>query len=129
MGIIALTDKMQMRFTAMDVPDNSIIEAAVAVRGRGAELGYALAQTPALFASLERYFGEPYPYEKLDLVVLFVGASDAVRWMHLHQPEVWPQESFPPIDSIYGEHPEGPFGWKPRATALKRIAALWKRRL
>ena len=42
----------------------------VATRGRGPELAYALAHTPALVAALEAYFGSEFPYEKLDLVAV-----------------------------------------------------------
>lgn len=61
-------------------------------------------------------------YERLDLVILMVGASDVVAWLEKDTP--------PTIESgdqsasrIFAEHPEGPFGWKPRQTALKRVAA------
>jgi alanyl aminopeptidase len=43
---------------------------AVAVRGRGAATGYALAATPALVAEQERYFGLGFPFPKLDLVAV-----------------------------------------------------------
>ena len=40
----------------------------LAVRGRGAELAHALAETPRLLAALEGWFGLAYPFDKLDLV-------------------------------------------------------------
>ena len=40
----------------------------IASKGRGDELGYALRSARELVPLLERWFGLPYPYEKLDLV-------------------------------------------------------------
>ena len=40
----------------------------VATRGKGPQLAYALAHTPDIVAELERYFGIPYPYPKLDVI-------------------------------------------------------------
>lgn len=51
----------------------------VAARGRGAELAYALEHTPAIVASLERYFGIEYPYEKLDIIAVPDFASGAME--------------------------------------------------
>ncbi|MBI4701408.1 MAG: M1 family metallopeptidase [Deltaproteobacteria bacterium] len=42
----------------------------VAVRGRGPELGYALAHTGPILAALEDYFGIAYPYDKLDIIAV-----------------------------------------------------------
>jgi len=42
----------------------------VAVRGRGKDVAYALAEAPALVAEQERYFGVAFPYPKLDLVAV-----------------------------------------------------------
>ncbi|MEZ4445661.1 MAG: M1 family aminopeptidase [Polyangiaceae bacterium] len=42
----------------------------VAARGRGPELAHALAETPAIVAELERYFGIAYPYDKLDVIAV-----------------------------------------------------------
>lgn len=39
-------------------------------RGRAQEARYAASMTPAILAKLEAYFGMPYPYEKLDMLVL-----------------------------------------------------------
>lgn len=38
--------------------------------GRGAEAEYAASVTPKLIEMLESYFGTPYPYEKLDQIVV-----------------------------------------------------------
>ncbi|WP_043431566.1 M1 family metallopeptidase [Cystobacter fuscus] len=50
----------------------------VTTRGRAAEGAHAARVTPGLLAWLERYFGVPYPYEKLDVlaVPLFQGAME-----------------------------------------------------
>ena len=41
---------------------------AVALRGREADAAFAIAESPALIAEEERYFGMPFPYPKLDLL-------------------------------------------------------------
>jgi cytosol alanyl aminopeptidase len=43
---------------------------ALAIKGRGALLAHALAAAGAQLVALERYFGTPYPYDKLDLVAV-----------------------------------------------------------
>lgn len=40
----------------------------IAPRGRGGEASYAAANTGAILAAAERYFGQPYPFPKLDLI-------------------------------------------------------------
>lgn len=67
-------------------------------------------------------------YPRLDLVVLFVGASDLVLWMQARMPSPW-TPGRAPVERIYGENPEGPFGWTPRTMALRRTASGLKRRL
>ena len=42
----------------------------IAVKGQGPQLQYALDHTGALLLELERYFGLPYPYEKLDIIAV-----------------------------------------------------------
>jgi cytosol alanyl aminopeptidase len=42
----------------------------VATKGRGPELAYALAHTPALLNALEAYFDTEYPYDKLDIIAV-----------------------------------------------------------
>jgi alanyl aminopeptidase len=42
----------------------------LAPRGRGPELRFALDHTGALLESLERYFGSPYPFAKLDVIAV-----------------------------------------------------------
>lgn len=67
-------------------------------------------------------------YPRLDLVILFVGASDLLRWMHARAPQEWRNDPVP-VARIYGAHPEGPFGWSPGSLALRRIASSWKLRI
>jgi alanyl aminopeptidase len=50
--------------------DRAVPFRGLAVRGRGPELAYALAKTPALLEALERYFDELYPYAKLDIIAI-----------------------------------------------------------
>ncbi len=42
----------------------------LAARGRGRQMTYALANTPALVVLLEDYFAQPYPFAKLDFVAV-----------------------------------------------------------
>jgi alanyl aminopeptidase len=42
----------------------------IAPRGRGGELRLAMAETPAILAALEDYFGSAYPYDKLDILAV-----------------------------------------------------------
>jgi alanyl aminopeptidase len=48
--------------------DYSIPLRGVAAKGKGEKLKYALENTKPILESLERYFGTPYPYEKLDII-------------------------------------------------------------
>lgn len=51
----------------------------IAPRGQGEKLAYALAETGAVVAELERYFQIPYPYEKLDLIAVPDFAAGAME--------------------------------------------------
>lgn len=54
---------------------------AIAARGLGERLNYALDNTPGMLSVLEEYFGTPYPYRKLDLIAVpnfFGGAMENV---------------------------------------------------
>jgi alanyl aminopeptidase len=57
------------------IPGMSVPGRVVTVKGASGMAGEAVRTTPRLLASLERYFGRPYPYEKLDLIAV---------------PEFWP---------------------------------------
>lgn len=60
---------------SLPIPGMSIPGRIVTVRGQSGLAGTAAEMTPPLLAALERYFGSPYPYEKLDLIAV---------------PEFWP---------------------------------------
>lgn len=67
-------------------------------------------------------------YPRLDLVVLMIGASDVVAWLERGTPpEI--EEGVYDTARVFAEHPEGPFGWHPRALALRQLASSWHRRL
>jgi alanyl aminopeptidase len=55
---------------ANDVRSRPLPLRGIAVRGNGAQLAYALRETPKMLEWLERYFGIEYPYEKLDIVAV-----------------------------------------------------------
>ncbi len=55
------------------IPPNSVRKTplalrAIAAKGEGENLDFALAGTEPILTALEEYFGIPYPYEKLDLI-------------------------------------------------------------
>jgi len=62
-------------FDYANVPGASIPMRIVATKGSGELTAAAVRETPKLLASLERWFAQPYPYEKLDLIAV---------------PEYWP---------------------------------------
>ena len=49
---------------------NKVPMRVYAPRGRASEAAYAVRTSPDILESLERYFGIPYPYEKLDLLTV-----------------------------------------------------------
>ncbi|MDB4988927.1 MAG: Membrane alanine aminopeptidase [Myxococcaceae bacterium] len=55
---------------ASEVRTRELPLGGVAVHGRGADMAYALEETPPLLSWLERYFGVAYPYDKLDLLAV-----------------------------------------------------------
>lgn len=52
------------------VRDYPIPLRGIATKGKGRQFDYALTHTAALLASLEDYFGIPYPFAKLDIVAV-----------------------------------------------------------
>lgn len=82
----AQTEKLPTYLVALAVGSFDVVEAeplapssvraqsiplrGIAVKGRGAELKFALDETKLLLAKLEAYFGTPYPYDKLDLIAV-----------------------------------------------------------
>jgi hypothetical protein len=56
-----------------------------------------------------------------------VGASDIVHWLEKGTPTVI--DDVLPTDTLFAQHPDGPFGWGPRTLALRRIASAWRHRI
>jgi len=52
---------------------------AIAAKGLGDRLQYALENTDGLLSALEQYFGTPYPYRKLDLIAVPEGFGGAME--------------------------------------------------
>jgi aminopeptidase N len=64
-----------------DIRDRELPLRAIAARGLGGRLLYALKNTDGILTVLEEYFGTPYPYKKLDLIAVpesFGGAMENV---------------------------------------------------
>ncbi len=55
---------------ATSLRDRSVPLRGIAVKGQGARLQRALALTEPMITRLERYFDQPYPFDKLDLVAV-----------------------------------------------------------
>ena len=57
-------------FDVVPVYGTSIPTRIVAVKGQGGLTGEAVREVPHILAALERYFGRPYPYKKLDFIAV-----------------------------------------------------------
>jgi alanyl aminopeptidase len=68
--IVGPLDVVEGALPAAAPRDHALPFRGVAARGRGHELAYALEHTPPLLEGLERYFGEPYPFAKLDVIAV-----------------------------------------------------------
>src|SRR5437879_1269462 len=55
-------------FEATPITGLSVPGRVITVKGQKDLTGEAVRMTPPILAALERYFGRPYPYEKLDLL-------------------------------------------------------------
>ncbi|MFK7888632.1 MAG: M1 family metallopeptidase [Gammaproteobacteria bacterium] len=82
----ATTEKMPTYLVALAVGELDVVEGkdippsalrkrplplrGIAAKGKGADLAYALATTGDILAPLEEYFGQPYPYSKLDIIAV-----------------------------------------------------------
>jgi lysophospholipase L1-like esterase len=66
-------------------------------------------------------------YERLDLVLIMVGASDVYHWIEQGAPPSRPA-TVVPESLLFGAHPNQTFGWKPGALALAEIARRLRRR-
>ena len=67
-----------------EIPPNSVRARglplrAIAARGQGGRLTYALENTAGLLTVLEEYFGTEYPFRKLDLIALPTAAGYAME--------------------------------------------------
>ena len=67
-------------------------------------------------------------YRHLDVVLIAVGGSDVISWVERGAPRELPPPDFS-LDRLFERHPEGPWGWMPRKTALWRIASHLNRRV
>ena len=66
-------------------------------------------------------------YARLDAIVILVGASDVLRWLEEGAPSGLAGSTVP-ISDVFRCHPEGRFGWAPKATALFELLARLRRR-
>src|SRR5262245_38603313 len=66
-------------------------------------------------------------YRRLDAIVILVGASDMLHWLEAGTPET--VGSSLRASEVFRCHPEGPFGWKPKALALNELLLRARRRL
>ncbi len=57
-------------FDTVAIPGMSIPGRVITVKGKTHLAGEAVRNTPPLLAALEKYFGRPYPYRKLDLLAV-----------------------------------------------------------
>ena len=67
-------------------------------------------------------------YQRLDAILIMVGASDVVSWLGEHMPTTL-HDAEVPADSIFEQHPEGPWGFSPKQTALWQLGATQHRRV
>jgi lysophospholipase L1-like esterase len=54
----------------------------------------------------------------LDAVVLMIGISDVLRWLRYGAPDRLPAQT---AADVFALQPEGPYSWRPRASALAEI--------
>lgn len=66
-------------------------------------------------------------YDKLDLLVLMVGISDALDWLERRTPAELPESCAAP-EGYFEENPRHRFAWSIKGLALKRLAGnVWRR--
>jgi lysophospholipase L1-like esterase len=65
-------------------------------------------------------------YDRLDLCVLMVGASDVVHWLEKKTPREIRRGQLS-VDYVFDVHPEGPYGWTVSTMALRQILSRWYR--
>jgi aminopeptidase N len=66
-------------FETVPIPGMSVPGRVVVPEGRSALTKFAVETTPPLLAFLEEYFGEPYPFSKLDLIATVGAFSGAME--------------------------------------------------
>ena len=66
-------------------------------------------------------------YERLDTILIMVGAIDVVAWIEAEMPALLPEGAVP-AKNIFEQHPEGPFSFAPQRSALWQIASTQRRR-
>lgn len=72
--------------------------------------------------ALDRIFSRILPrYERLDVIIVLVGASNILRWLEEGAPETAPATDAPDAE-YFDWHPSGPFGWHPKRTAVAELA-------
>ena len=71
-------------------------------------------------------------YDRIDAIIVMVGASTAYHWLEDGAPAGRPP-AVVPEQALFGRHPQQPFGWKLRASALvelaRRVRHAWLRPL
>jgi lysophospholipase L1-like esterase len=67
-------------------------------------------------------------YEKLDLVLFMVGASDIVHWLERRCPPEL-REGEVPLHEMFDEHAEVEFGWTPSTLGMRKVASRIHRRI
>ncbi|MEZ5975635.1 MAG: hypothetical protein R3E96_12580 [Planctomycetota bacterium] len=82
-------------------------------------LGRSLIRTGSMSAMLRRVLDN---YDRVDLMLLFVGPSDLVGWVQDGCPALATPATEAP-NEIFHSHPAGPFSWLPHRSAVRRIAA------
>jgi hypothetical protein len=76
--------------------------------------------------ALDLIFDRVLPrYPRLQLIIVFIGATDVLRWL-----EYGASRALPPVRTadVFRCHPEGPFGWKPRSLAAWELLLRARRR-
>jgi lysophospholipase L1-like esterase len=67
-------------------------------------------------------------YQSLDLILIMAGAAELISWVERGAPPTIPDGAVS-LDRVFEQHPEGPWGLRPRRTALWRVAANVRRPL
>ena len=76
--------------------------------------------------ALDLIFDRVLPrYPRLQLIIIFIGVTDVLRWLEHGAPR-----ALPPVRTadVFRCHPEGPFGWKPKELAAVELLLRARRR-